>query len=103
MLAKVFKKEIEVDSRLPGKCIIKVELDKYPDDPENHTIAITSYSNDKMDEPVIAAKCGVDELDGTLKQVSQSHLHHLFELEKEDLQKFLINRGFITIRSTIIT
>lgn len=98
---KIFTKNIPVDERLPGKLFIRVELDKFPDDPDEKTIWVTSH-NDIKEDGIIGTRSSLDGLDATIKQVMDSHMMYLFEKEKENVIKYLENRGFNPFYSSII-
>lgn len=99
--AKTFTRLIETNSPL-GNFYVKIEIDKHQFEiiegvsiEDQPSVGVSSY-DDLKGEPVIVTKCAnsLDEIMKTVQEVSQSHSVYLMEKEREDVTKFLINRGF---------
>lgn len=92
--AKVFTRLIQTNSPL-GDFHIKVELER-TDDEGNTEVHVSSYNDLKDAEPIFVVSCTpeLNDILKTVQEVSESHTHHLMELEREDTTKFFINRGF---------
>lgn len=94
-IAKTFTRLIETNSPL-GDFYLKIQFDSDHDENNVLVAKVSSYQDLKDAEPVIATTCeqDLDSIMKTVQEVSQSHSVYLMEKEREDVTKFLINRGF---------